>query len=632
MAGVNLNVAHALRAQDTNGNAVSGAKLTVYEAGTTTAVTTYSDVELTTANASPVVADSSGSWGPVYVPAGLYKIDVTDSADASLPGYPEDNVSVPNAVAVQDFNTRTDITTTRVAASVDAVRTSGYSAVGDGGGALYKRVVAEPSHEFKVQSADGDWFEGVTGKGVSFRQLGATGDGSTDDITAINNTIGTGANFIYGHPEDTYLVSGKVVPQSDQTIDMRGGAFKMAGGTDFTSTEALVELNNSRSGIINFVLDGNKANVTHNPGNGSHTAGLVVRTANVSDVFAFNGRIKDANKNGLMIYSDGASRIRFSHIKIESPGVTGFINEIPVAGNTVSSDISLDNIMVTGAANAGCYLASGRNVQIINSTFEGAAQSYFYIGDADGGLFDCKAVNCKFVNTNNAVDTIRADGEVRTGGLTGNRNTCHVDLLNCEVKGAGGGVGLRVTGGARVRVMSLSADNLRRGVQIEDGRFDAKGLRLTTLTEDGLHTSQRVSVDDLEVENYGSTAGNQGGVFLNTGSDGSRFRGVKIGAASGEGGEHGITGVSSLVDIEIHDFRVFNGTGTKLNFTTADMDNWFIYNTDTDHERFQRDANWNKTALYLGLGWLWIDSTGDLRVKTTKPTSDTDGTVVGTQS
>jgi hypothetical protein len=31
--------------------------------------------------------------------------------------------------------------------------------------------------------------------------------------------------------------------------------------------------------------------------------------------------------------------------------------------------------------------------------------------------------------------------------------------------------------------------------------------------------------------------------------------------------------------------------------------------------------------------WLFIDSTGDLRIKaTTAPTSDTDGTVVGTQS
>jgi hypothetical protein len=29
---------------------------------------------------------------------------------------------------------------------------------------------------------------------------------------------------------------------------------------------------------------------------------------------------------------------------------------------------------------------------------------------------------------------------------------------------------------------------------------------------------------------------------------------------------------------------------------------------------------------------LWVDSTGRLRIKTSAPTSDTDGTVVGTQT
>jgi hypothetical protein len=36
--------------------------------------------------------------------------------------------------------------------------------------------------------------------------------------------------------------------------------------------------------------------------------------------------------------------------------------------------------------------------------------------------------------------------------------------------------------------------------------------------------------------------------------------------------------------------------------------------------------------LYLGAYSLWVDSTGDLRIKNGAPTSDTDGTVVGTQS
>lgn len=40
-----------------------------------------------------------------------------------------------------------------------AVRTTGYTAPGDGGGALYKRVVSEPSHAGKFQSVGGQWWE-----------------------------------------------------------------------------------------------------------------------------------------------------------------------------------------------------------------------------------------------------------------------------------------------------------------------------------------------------------------------------------------------------------------------------------------------------------------------------------------
>lgn len=43
-------------------------------------------------------------------------------------------------------------------------------------------------------------------------------------------------------------------------------------------------------------------------------------------------------------------------------------------------------------------------------------------------------------------------------------------------------------------------------------------------------------------------------------------------------------------------------------------------------------AAWDGSHLRLGTYRLWVDSTGDLRIKSSAPTSDTDGTVVGTQS
>lgn len=101
MANLNLLGAVAARALDANGDSVSGALLTVYDEGTTNSVTTYADTTTASPNASPVVGASDGSFGPIYVPAGNYKVDVTTSGGASLPGYPVDNI-----VVTDDTNTQ----------------------------------------------------------------------------------------------------------------------------------------------------------------------------------------------------------------------------------------------------------------------------------------------------------------------------------------------------------------------------------------------------------------------------------------------------------------------------------------------------------------------------------------------
>ena len=94
MTVINLVGAVVPRAIDTNGDTESGGKLYAFKAGTTTAVTTYSDAAGTTANAHPVVSDAGGAWGAIYVAPQPLKINIEDSGGTSLPGYPIDNVDV----------------------------------------------------------------------------------------------------------------------------------------------------------------------------------------------------------------------------------------------------------------------------------------------------------------------------------------------------------------------------------------------------------------------------------------------------------------------------------------------------------------------------------------------------------
>jgi hypothetical protein len=82
-------------AEEADGTRVSGGLLTVFDAGTTTAVQTYSDSAMTVPhNLNDIVSDSDGVFPEIYVSPGSYKIDITDPLGTSLPGYPVDNLAL----------------------------------------------------------------------------------------------------------------------------------------------------------------------------------------------------------------------------------------------------------------------------------------------------------------------------------------------------------------------------------------------------------------------------------------------------------------------------------------------------------------------------------------------------------
>ncbi|KIC39354.1 right-handed parallel beta-helix repeat-containing protein [Leisingera sp. ANG-M7] len=111
------------RALDSNGNPAGGAKLYVYEAGTTTAVTTYSDLAETTAHTSPVIADSAGFFPEIYTSDDSLKIRVTDAADVLI--FEADNVpqqiTITGDVWAESFGAKGDGSTDNKAAVTAAV-------------------------------------------------------------------------------------------------------------------------------------------------------------------------------------------------------------------------------------------------------------------------------------------------------------------------------------------------------------------------------------------------------------------------------------------------------------------------------------------------------------------------------
>jgi hypothetical protein len=106
------------------GAVAAGGKLYCYVAGTTTLQNTFSDVGLTTPNANPIILDSAGRTGPVFLSPTTYKFKLTDSADVTI--WTADNIS-----AVPTLGADTDVSA--IAGTTVAAGQAVYLSDGSGG-------------------------------------------------------------------------------------------------------------------------------------------------------------------------------------------------------------------------------------------------------------------------------------------------------------------------------------------------------------------------------------------------------------------------------------------------------------------------------------------------------------------
>ena len=87
---------------DDNGDVAVGYQLFTYEAGTTTKLATFTDVDLTSANTNPIILDASGR-ATIFLAAASYKFVLAPPTDTDPPASPvwtQDNVTSPSPFTV----------------------------------------------------------------------------------------------------------------------------------------------------------------------------------------------------------------------------------------------------------------------------------------------------------------------------------------------------------------------------------------------------------------------------------------------------------------------------------------------------------------------------------------------------
>jgi hypothetical protein len=112
-----------LRAVGPDGKGLPGALARFYETGSTTPITVYTDGDLGTAYAVPLVADAQGVFAPVFTDgATSVKVDVTTAAGVTVNGFPVDPAqlisSTGSAAAAVSFAPITGNAATEVQAAI----------------------------------------------------------------------------------------------------------------------------------------------------------------------------------------------------------------------------------------------------------------------------------------------------------------------------------------------------------------------------------------------------------------------------------------------------------------------------------------------------------------------------------
>ncbi len=136
--------------------------------------------------------------------------------------FTENYASIATHTNFLNISTTTNVTTTNIPSTINAITTTGYATTGDGGGAVYKRVVSQPSHAGKIQSSDGAWWELTHAGRVNVLWFGADKFGNVDSYTAINNAATFCKTFsnipaLY-IPAGTFLMSATLVVSGFMTV------------------------------------------------------------------------------------------------------------------------------------------------------------------------------------------------------------------------------------------------------------------------------------------------------------------------------------------------------------------------------------------------------------------------------
>jgi hypothetical protein len=168
----------------TAGAPAASHKLFTYASGTSTKLATYSDADLTSANANPIVLDSAGR-AKIFLQAATYKFVLAPSTDADPPTSPI--WTIDGVAATPSFNVNLDITGT----AGEALSANDFVYLSDGSGGL-------TAGRWYKTDADNTYSSTTAGRvGVAVAAISSAATGSIRVAGQITGLAGLSAGSAY---------------------------------------------------------------------------------------------------------------------------------------------------------------------------------------------------------------------------------------------------------------------------------------------------------------------------------------------------------------------------------------------------------------------------------------------------
>lgn len=528
---------------------------------------------------------------------------------------------------------------------------------------------------------------------VNVLDYGATGDGTTNDAAAIASAIATGKNVYFPRGEYFYNSNTPVQLNSNQTIYGSGqGASVIKSGSDASGSYGVFYASSkSYVCVHSLTLDGNST-VSGVAAGGDRS---LLRFSSCSDVTIYDIEIKGygQKESGTIPLANpenyswavglgGCNRLSIEDIYLHDCYVEGFAVynckqvecnnfrgylgtgncstplHIAAFGDVnLCQHINVSNVFIDGSAGSafnftGEYL-NANNITILNPGSAG-------IDSGEEGL--TAGQFCAFLNYSNISIVGSSDPNKSTIGIicTGeNINVSNVRVAGCQRNFSFGSSGLLTKNYALTNCSSTnSVDKAAAGVD-----YNIFVSKASNITMDGCVFDTTQAGANMRLQNCSNLKINKcrfaTGVGGNISQTATTFGWITSCAFDQ-------SAITSYASSQIQSTDGALPVGTTANIWLES--NYFVGSTNTyavdltkgqnvfTHNNINDNVNAGKRLVYMdvlttsdvvtddaavhtyriplnfGNAFVWVGSDGKLYINTSRPTSDTDGTVVGTQT